>query len=98
MSTWSTFAFAAANALKDCPALRSPEGDHIDRAHKIALPVIRQKRTRRQSRRVDVEGAETGEIIGQLGERTQLLIVAARRGLQPRFLFGFAAWLRPIPS
>jgi hypothetical protein len=59
------------------------ERDHIDRAYQIALSVIGQKRARRQSCGVNVERAEAGEVIGQLGQRAQLPIVAAGRGLQP---------------
>jgi hypothetical protein len=59
------------------------ERDHIDRAYQIALPVIGQKRARRQSYGVNLERTEAGEVIGQLGQRAQLLIVTAGRGLQP---------------
>jgi hypothetical protein len=60
-----------------------PKRDHIDRAYQIALAVIGQKRARRESCGVNVERAEAREVIGQLGKRAQLLIVAAGWGLQP---------------
>jgi hypothetical protein len=42
----------------------APEGNHVDGDHEMALPVIRQKWPCRQGRGVDVERAETGEIVG----------------------------------
>src|SRR5262245_26471637 len=61
-------------------------GDHVDRADEIALPVIRQKRPYGEAAGSDVEHPEAGEKIWQLDERAHFLEGSARWGLHLRRL------------
>jgi hypothetical protein len=57
------FCRRAAKIMKALPALRSLV-ESYRQAHQIALPVIGQKWACRQSRGVNIEGAQAREIIG----------------------------------
>jgi hypothetical protein len=56
------------------------EGNHIDRADEIALPVIRQKRLYGEGAEVDVQYPDTGEKLWKLDERAHFPERPARQG------------------
>ena len=58
-----------------------PEGKHVDRAHEMTLPVIRQKRPRGERAGINVERPEAREKIWQLDERAHFPEGSTRRGL-----------------
>src|SRR4030095_16714022 len=62
------------------------EGEHVDRADEIALPVIRQKRPRGERLGIHVELPKAGEKIWQLDECAHFSEGPAGWGLQLRFL------------
>jgi hypothetical protein len=56
------------------------EGNHIDRADEIALPVIRQKRLYGEGAEVDIQYPDTGEKLWKLDERAHFPEGLARQG------------------
>jgi hypothetical protein len=76
------------------------EGEHVDRADEIVLPVIRQKRPRGERLGINVERPEAGEKIWQLDERAHFPEGPARRGLHLRCLcfYGRGLHLRRLCS
>ena len=69
------------------------EGEHVDRANEIALPVIRQKRPRGERLGINIERSEAGEKIWQLHERAHFPEGSTGRGLQLRCLCSCGGFL-----
>src|SRR5437667_3041418 len=64
---------------------------HVDRAHELALSVVREERTGRKRGRHDVERADAREEIGELHEAGHLLVLTAGRCRRERLRRGLSA-------